>query len=108
MGGDDNPFVLSGDFNVTEESEAYKTIVVGLDGQSGLIDANKAAKTRDIAQNYTAHGFGRNVVPKAKTIDFIFVNDQFDVEKFKVNPVKHTDGRYASDHCSIVATLSFK
>ncbi len=108
MGGVDSPFILSGDFNVTEEWEAYKTIVAGLDGQKGLIDTNKVAKVREIAQEYTAHAFGRITAPNAKIIDFIFVNDKFDVEKFKINPVKHTNGRYASDHSSIVATLSFK
>ncbi len=102
------PFFVSGDFNVTSESEAYKTITGGTDDIPGLIDTNMVAKERDIAQPYTFHNWGRVPADKGAIIDFIFVNDKVNVEKFKINPVKHSNGRFASDHVSVVATLSFK
>lgn len=102
------PFFLSGDFNVTSKSDAYKTITKGMDDIPGLVDTNAAAKEHDIAQPYTAHGFKVLEEGKGNIIDFVFVNDKVNVEKFKINPVKHSNGRFASDHCSIVATLSFK
>lgn len=102
------PFFVSGDFNVTKTSEAYKTITEGTDDIPGLIDTNFAAKEHDIAQPYTFHNWGQVPADKGSIIDFIFVNDKVNVEKFKINPVKHSNGRYASDHVSIVATLSLK
>ncbi len=102
------PFVVSGDFNVNKDSEAYKTITAGLDGIPGLVDTNVAAKEHDIAQPYTFHNWGKVPAENGQIIDFIFVNDKVDVAKFKINPVKHTNGRFASDHVSIVATLSLK
>ena len=103
------PFFVSGDFNVTKESEAYKTITGGIeDAIPGLIDTNYAAKEHDIAQPYTFHNWGRVPADKGAIIDFIFVNDKVNVWKFKINPVKHSNGRFASDHVSVVATLSLK
>ena len=102
------PFFVSGDFNVSKESEVYKTITGGFGDIPGLIDTNMVAKERDIAQPYTFHDWGRVPADKGAIIDFIFVNDKMNVEKFKINPLKHSNGRYASDHVSVVATLSFK
>ncbi len=102
------PFFVSGDFNVTSESEAYKAITAGVDDIPGLIDTNTAAKEHDIAQPYTFHNWGKVPADKGNIIDFIFVNDKVNVEMFKINPVKHSNGKFASDHVSIVATLSFK
>lgn len=102
------PLFVSGDFNVTKESQAYKTITEGGKGIPGLIDTNLAAKEREIAQPYTFHNWGKIPADKGVIIDFIFVNDKVNVEKFKINPIKASNGRFASDHVSIVATLSLK
>lgn len=102
------PLFVTGDFNVTKDSEAYATVTSGHGDIPGLVDANVVAKERDIAQPYTFHGWGRVPAENGVVIDYVFVNDKVDVEKFKINPVKHSDGRYASDHVSVVATLSFK
>ena len=93
---------------MTKESEAYKTITEGMDDIPGLVDTNMVAKEHDIAQPYTFHNWGRVPADQGAIIDFIFVNDKVNVEKFKINPVKHSNGHFASDHVSIVATLSFK
>ncbi|MBQ9874930.1 MAG: endonuclease/exonuclease/phosphatase family protein [Thermoguttaceae bacterium] len=101
------PFFVSGDFNVNDQHDAYISITEGVDDIPGLRDANKIAKERDAAQEYTYHNWGKIPPEKGDIIDFIFVNDKVDVLKFKINPLKHSNGRYASDHVSIVATLSF-
>ena len=100
------PFFVSGDFNVNDQHEAYQSITEGVDNIPGLRDSNKIAKERDAAQEYTFHNWGKITAENGQIIDFIFVNDKVDVLKFKINPVKHSNGRYASDHVSIVATLS--
>ncbi|MBP5621400.1 MAG: endonuclease/exonuclease/phosphatase family protein [Thermoguttaceae bacterium] len=102
-----DPFFVSGDFNVTDQSEAYATITAGVDDIPGLRDCNKVAEEREAAQEYTFHNWGKVPPEQGAIIDFIFVNDKVEVKKFKINPLKHSDGRYASDHVSIVATLSF-
>ncbi len=102
------PFFVSGDFNVSEKQDAYISITSGVDGIPGLRDTNKVAEEREIAQEYTYHGWGKVKPEQGSIIDFIFVNDKADVKKFKINPVKHSNGRYASDHVSIVATLLLK
>ena len=102
------PYFVTGDFNVTEKAEAYRAITQGVDDVPGLFDTNKIAKEHEIAQNYTFHNWGKVKPENGSIIDFIFVNDRVNVEKFKINPVKHSNGRFASDHVSIVATLSFK
>jgi len=104
------PYFVSGDFNVTDKSDAYATITAGIpdEGISGLRDSNKVAEERDIAQEYTFHNWGKVSADQGSVIDFIFVNDAADVKKFKINPVKHSNGRFASDHVSIVATLQLK
>ncbi len=104
------PYFVSGDFNVTDESDAYATITTGVpdEGIPGLRDSNKIAQEREIAQEYTFHDWGQVAPEDGAIIDFIFVNDKVDVKKFKIDPVKHSNGRYASDHVSIVATLLLK
>lgn len=100
------PFFVSGDFNISDKCDAYVTITSGVDDIPGLRDANKVAKERDVAQEYTFTNWGKVTPEKGEIIDFIFVNDKVDVKKFKINPVKHSNGRCASDHVSIVATIA--
>ncbi len=110
--GADGPFFVSGDFNVTDQSEAYRVMTTGVDDIPGLKDSNKVAKVRDIAQPRTFNNFNKIPVEKAAIIDFIFVNGKCVVEKFEINPDLHRDPktgkeRPASDHNSIMATLTF-
>ena len=102
------PFFISGDINVNNKSEAYKAATTGIDGIPALIDACVAAKERDFAQPYTFHNWNKVPAENGEIIDFIFVNDKVDVQKFKINPIVHSDGKMASDHVSVVATISLK
>jgi endonuclease/exonuclease/phosphatase family metal-dependent hydrolase len=104
---DSAPFFVTGDFNITDQFDAYITITGGVDDIPGLRDCNKVAQEREAAQEYTFSNWGKIPPEKGEIIDFIFANDKVEVKKFKINPVKHSNGRCASDHVSIVATLSF-
>lgn len=99
------PFFVSGDFNITDQFDAYLSITNGVDNIPGLRDANKVATEREVAQEYTFHNWNKIAPEKGEVIDYIFVNDKVEVKKFKINPVKHSNGRCASDHVSIVATI---
>ncbi len=108
IAGKDEPFFISGDFNVSDKDGVYATMTKGIDDVPGLYDSNKIAKEREIAQEYTFHNWDQVDPKDGSVIDYIFVNDKVDVKKFKIDPVRHSDGRFASDHVSIVATISFR
>ena len=77
----DRPAVLTGDFNVTEDSEAYRTIV---SNEFVLLDAHKVAEHTGGA-GYTFHGFGK-AAPEGYKIDFVFVTPQIKVLRSEVTP----------------------
>lgn len=104
---DELPLFISGDFNVTDQSDVYNSITKGVGSIPGLRDSNKIAKERKAAQEYTFHDWDRVPADQGNIIDYIFVDNKIDVQKFKINPVKETNGRCASDHVSIVATIAF-
>ena len=101
----DLPWFISGDFNSSPDSEVYKILTNKEDGVFGLNDSRLIAKKLDIAQNRTFHDFGRIPADKGSIIDYIFVTDNISVEEFKISPDKR-NGRFPSDHDSIVATLT--
>ena len=78
----DRPAVLTGDFNVTDQSEAYNTIV---SNEFVLLDAHKVAEKTSGA-NYTFHGFDKVDMEKRSKIDFVFVTPQIKVLHSEVTP----------------------
>lgn len=78
----DRPAVLTGDFNVTDQSDAYETITTN---EFVLKDAHKIAETTG-GVNYTFHNFTRVPVEKRSKIDFIFVTPQIKVLHSEVTP----------------------
>lgn len=100
----DQPAVLTGDFNVTDESESYKTIV---SNEFVLKDAHKIAKTVE-GVNHTYHGFGKIPAAKCSKIDFVFVTPQIQVERsFIPANVEGQPGKNLSDHNPQVVKVSF-
>ena len=71
----DQPAVLTGDFNVTDQSEAYNTIV---SNEFVLLDAHKIAENKT-GTSYTFHGFDKVDPEKRSKIDFVFVTPQVKV-----------------------------
>lgn len=73
----DQPAVVTGDFNVSDQSEAYQTIT----GNSFVLkDAHKIALQQEGA-SYTFHDFGRIPADSCEKIDFIFVTPQIEVQR---------------------------
>ncbi|SFH81020.1 endonuclease/exonuclease/phosphatase family protein [Halpernia frigidisoli] len=93
------PLVLTGDFNLTEDSEPIKILSKNLD------DSFYHSKTKHYGPLGTFTAFHINVIPKDR-IDYIFVKD------FKVLSHRHINDRrenllYPSDHFPVLAELKF-
>lgn len=99
----DQPAVLTGDFNVSEKSEAYKTLT---NNQFVLKDAHKVANKTGGA-SYTFHDFGRQPENEREKIDFIFITPQIKVTESVITPeVKDSIG-FLTDHNPQISTLVF-
>lgn len=88
----DCPAILTGDFNVTDESEAYRTITTD---EFVLRDAYKIAETVE-GVDYTFHNYGRIPAGERQKIDFIFVTPS--VYVIKVGVPQEVEGSFLSDH----------
>ena len=98
-----HPAMMTGDFNVSEEWEAYKTIT---SNEFVLKDAWKIAGKQS-GENYTFHDFGRVPVGEREKIDFIFVTPQIKVADAEIISSAITDSTYLSDHNAHLADLEF-
>lgn len=94
------PVVLTGDLNVTPETEAIATI------KSFLTDTKEATIEPAYGPEGTFNAFKFNAPLKEK-IDYIFINKSFNVQKFGVL-TDSKDQKYPSDHLPIMARLFFK
>ena len=99
----DQPAVLTGDFNVTEQSEAYETITTN---EFVLKDAYKEAAQRE-GVSYPFHDFGRIPADSCQKIDFIFVTPQIKVQDSYIPQEAKQAGDFLSDHNPEVVHLSF-
>lgn len=97
------PAVLTGDFNVDDTSEAYRTLTTN---DFVLKDAYKTADVKE-GVNYTFHDFEKIPVEEREKIDFIFVTPQIKVSRSWI-PKENPDGKgVLSDHNPQLATLQF-
>lgn len=97
----DRPAVLTGDFNVTDESDAYATITTN---EFVLLDARKqAAEVAGVP--YSFHNFARQKPEKRKIIDFIFVTPSISVQRVEIP--QEVPEALLSDHNPVVADLEF-
>lgn len=97
----DRPAIVTGDFNVNDQSEAYKTITTN---EFVLKDAYKIADKVE-GVNYTWHDFGKLPDNEREKIDFIFVTPGIKVTNTYI-PKEDTEA-LLSDHNPHVATLVF-
>jgi len=93
------PVILTGDLNVTPETEAIETI------KSFLIDTKEVTVEPPYGPIGTFNDFNFNSILKRK-IDYIFVNKGFKVQKFAVLS-DSKDQKYYSDHLPVYAKLYF-
>lgn len=87
------PTIVTGDFNVTPDSGAYKTITA-----AGFEDSRFIAPETD--ERGTYHGFGQC----EDNIDFIFVKNGFKPVSFRT-VTDLIDGKFPSDHYPVIAEL---
>ena len=97
--GTDIPVILTGDFNVTPDSEPCRAIRNG-----GFTDARDAAVHTD--KNYTFHAYQPDNPIVHSVIDYIFVKGNVSVRELKVVR-KKIDGAFPSDHFPVVADIRF-
>lgn len=97
----DRPAVVTGDFNVTDASDAYATITTNA---FVLKDAHKVAE-HTTGVGYTFHDFARIPASECDKIDFIFVTSGIQVTNSEI-PAE-TPGALLSDHNPQMADLTF-
>lgn len=95
------PAIVTGDFNVTDKSEAYETITTN---EFVMKDAYKIADSVT-GVNYTFHDFARIPAKDCEKIDFIFVTPQIKVKSCDI-PAETPDA-LLSDHNPHLADLEF-
>jgi endonuclease/exonuclease/phosphatase family metal-dependent hydrolase len=93
------PVLLTGDFNTTETSKPYQTII----SNNGLQDAKYISQTPHYGPAGTSSGFWVKNPIRAK-IDYIFVNQPVQVLQHAVL-TDQQDGRYFSDHLAVIAEV---
>ncbi|MFO8001863.1 MAG: endonuclease/exonuclease/phosphatase family protein [Marinilabilia sp.] len=98
------PVALTGDFNTTRDTETYQTLVGGGDERAQMWDAEELAdETRK--GEITFNGFDPDF--DGSRIDFVFVNEFFDVDFHSVDEVRE-DEVFISDHYPVRAKITFR
>ena len=96
-----DPFVITGDLNVTEDTAAYKTLAAGANGLK-IADARYASVNGHFGGDSTWNGF-KELVPGRK-IDFIFVRDGVKVLEHGILSDRWGE-LWASDHLPVLAEI---
>jgi endonuclease/exonuclease/phosphatase family metal-dependent hydrolase len=91
--------ILSGDFNVEPDTEAYKTIV-----QTDLQDSYEQSKVR-LGPTGTFNGFNPSA-SHDRRIDYIFYRG-FSVELYEANNLSYNNN-FLSDHFPVIALLGYE
>ena len=95
------PSSSTGDFNITEDDEAYTTMVTN---EFKMNDAYHMTLNHDGAA-YTFHGFCKQLPKDAEKIDFIFLTPNIHVERSHIE-YPHV-GEHLSDHNPYWSDLTF-
>jgi endonuclease/exonuclease/phosphatase family metal-dependent hydrolase len=93
------PVILTGDFNDVPESEPVGIIM------KKMKDSKAADKQMSMGPDGTFNGFDLQK-PLTERIDFIFTGNGATATDYGVIREKQ-DGKYASDHCPVVAVINF-
>lgn len=99
------PIIMTGDFNATPDSDVIKH-VTNTSLKEHLTNAKTIAKEFS-GTEWTFHDFGKIPLDKRNYIDYIFVSNNIETDKFEVLPEK-LDEVFLSDHVPVVAKLKIK
>ena len=96
------PFIMTGDFNTTEQSDKYTLLMSAV----GVKDSKYAAET--LVKNYCTFAGFRKLAQQGNSycIDHIFVNDKVSVKQFDAIIDRNVEN--ASDHIPIYTDIKFK
>jgi endonuclease/exonuclease/phosphatase family metal-dependent hydrolase len=101
---DDMPVIVTGDFNITKGSELYNDMVVHFKENNNLQNAELIAQQPVINAASTFNAFRHDTQPRV--IDYIFVNNHFQVKSYQVDEVVEND-IFISDHWPVWAKVQF-
>ncbi len=90
--------ILTGDFNLTPESEGIQTIIKP-DGENTLVNSSSSA-TFKYGPNWTSTGFNDRPFDQRKVIDYVFLKQIKKVNRYAVITEKLNDLQL-SDHCPV-------
>lgn len=99
----DKPAILTGDFNVSDQWDAYRTLTTHA---FVLKDAHKIAETVT-GSPYTFHDFGRLAMKKREKIDFVFVTPQINVLSSEIPKEPTGTTGHLSDHNPQLVNITF-
>lgn len=95
----DLPAFITGDFNSTPDSEAYKV----MDTDKDILDTSERAK-KSYGPGFTFNGWKINPDPeKYHVIDYIFFKGDMDIHTHHVLDIQRGE-RFASDHYPVIVT----
>lgn len=94
------PIVLTGDFNVDENSDAYESLA-----KSGIVQDAYVLSPIVYEPNSTFNGWGESLKEKER-IDHIFVSPIFTIHKYAVLTDTYM-GKFPSDHFPVMADLQW-
>lgn len=90
--------VVTGDFNVTPDSDAYATMITGLE------DTKLKTESTPHGPDGTFGGFTVELGESMDRIDYVFVGDEIKVLRYGVLS-DQWNGRYPSDHLPVLAEI---
>lgn len=96
-----DPLILTGDFNTTEDTPPYATLM-----SLNLRDAYRETHPKISPDEASFHGFKGD--PKGLRIDWILHTDAFAATDATIDHARMDNGHYPSDHFPVTATLQWK
>ncbi len=97
----DKPAVVTGDFNLTDDTKPYKTLT------ATLRDARRASKSGPKGPWGTSRSFIPGSRP-GRRIDYVFVNEKVGVLSYAVLDDTYGRGRRPSDHMPVLASIEIE
>lgn len=94
----DHPVILTGDFNTTPDTLAYKTLIGNEKKETVFHDALTQSEEKPTGPDSTWNGF-RAIIPKRR-IDFIFVTKKVKVLQHRILD-EQREKRFPSDHLAV-------
>lgn len=103
--GDALPLIVTGDFNSTETSPQYRTLIGDADARPHLADAYRQVHPAAKDDEATYHGFNGKRI--GQRIDWILCSPELTPVAAEIDHTSR-DGRYPSDHYPVTATLRWR